>query len=325
MKLGVIGTNWISKAFIEAAESIGYYRFTSVLSREKKSGESFCELIGHGQAYDDVATFSQEGDFDVAYVASPNSVHFEQCKQLIKAGKHVIVEKPAFSNLNEHREIFRLADEQGVFVFEAARHIYEQNFAILKKEISYIGKVRGANFTYMKYSSRYDQVLVGKEPNIFSLKYSGGALYDLGIYLIYVAIDLFGLPKKASYICQKISTGVDGVGTILFEYPDFLVTMQTGKICDSTAPSEIFGEEGTLTADSIEYISKITRSNSLESNLAGKRPVMNMTEAASSYYQIIKAQDHQKYQRLHKLSAQVHWVLEDLRKQNMIIFDSDLI
>ncbi len=64
----------------------------------------------------------------------------------------------------------------------------------------------------MKYSSRYDQVLDGEEPNIFSTHFSGGALMDLGVYLVYAAVAWFGMPKEVHYFPRKISTGVDGLG-----------------------------------------------------------------------------------------------------------------
>lgn len=64
----------------------------------------------------------------------------------------------------------------------------------------------------MKYSSRYDQVLAGEVPNIFSTRFSGGALMDLGVYLVYATIGWFGMPSEVHYFPRKISTGVDGLG-----------------------------------------------------------------------------------------------------------------
>lgn len=70
-------------------------------------------------------------------------------------------------------EIIELANKNRVYFFEAARNIHEQSFQKIAELLPLKNQILGANFTYMKYSSRYDQVLEGKEPNIFSPHFSG--------------------------------------------------------------------------------------------------------------------------------------------------------
>lgn len=323
MKLGIVGTNQISKLFVDSAYATQKYQLQAVYSRSLKNGESFINDYPKAILYTNWEQFLAS-DVDVVYVASPNSVHYEQCYEIITHKKHVIVEKPAFSNTEELRIIHQLAKKNGVFVFEAARHIHEENFKRLKNSLNTIGNITGANFTYMKYSSRYDAVKQGEEPNIFSLRYSGGALYDLGIYLIYAAVALFGVPRKEHYFPKIIDTGVDGIGQILFEYDRFNIMMLTGKISNSEARSEIFGDEGTLSIDSIEYISSIIH-NKQKKNLAHPRHQFNMSEEAEAFYQIIQKNDIDSYDHLTFLSASVHRILETLRKKNNIIFKADII
>ena len=109
-------------------------------------------------------------------------------------------------------EIIHLANEHNVYIFEAARNIHESGFKKIADYLPLKDEIIGANFSYMKYSSRYDQVLDGEEPNIFSTHFSGGALMDLGVYLVYAAVAWFGMPKEVHYFPRKISTGVDGLG-----------------------------------------------------------------------------------------------------------------
>ena len=83
-------------------------------------------------------------------------------------------------------------------------------------------------------------LLAGQEPNVFSAKFSGGALMDLGIYPVYAAIRLFGAPENAYYTAQQLPSTVDlnGVGSLI--YPEFQVTIQTGKNINSFFPAEIY-------------------------------------------------------------------------------------
>ena len=160
--LGVIGTNWISHQFVAAALETGAYDLTAVYSRKLATAQEFGSRYGDVEYAIDLETFFGIAHMDTVYIASPNSLHFEQAKQAILAKKNVIVEKPAFSTPDEMAEIIELANKNRVYFFEAARNIHEQSFQKIAELLPLKNQILGANFTYMKYSSRYNQVLEGK-------------------------------------------------------------------------------------------------------------------------------------------------------------------
>lgn len=330
LRLGIIGTNWITNQFVDAALETGLYEMVGVYSRTVEKAKSFGEPYGATIFETDLDVYAQHPEIDVMYVASPNSLHFEQAVTLMKAGKHVIVEKPMFSNPTEWETAAKVAKENNVFLFEAARHIHEENFNIVKNEIKNIESLQGANFTYMKYSSRYSQVLAGHEPNIFSLTYSGGALADLGVYPIYAALSWFGMPDSSHYFCTKIATGVDGKGTAILRYPDFDVTINTGKIANSYLPSEIYGLNKTLSMDGITGITTIElidRKTDLKENIAQTIIANPMTEEAQAFAEVLNNPTGEKqlknYAEWQELSRQVNRVLTDLRQDAGIVFEAD--
>src|SRR5699024_1484811 len=106
-------------------------------------------------------------------------------------------------------------------------------------------------------SSRYDAVLNGEEPNVFSPAFAGGTLVDLGVYPIAAAIYLFGKPEHVSYTPTMIRTGVDGSGTLVMKYVDFTCTIFCSKISTSYNPSEIQGEKGTFIIGDIGSIANV--------------------------------------------------------------------
>ena len=121
LKLGIIGTGQISHEFIKAAKLSGHYELQAVYSRSLASAQAFA------QDYQNVELFCDLSDFlncslDVVYIASPNSLHFEQAKQVILAGKHAIIEKPAVSLPEEWQELVALSKQEEVYIFEAARN-----------------------------------------------------------------------------------------------------------------------------------------------------------------------------------------------------------
>lgn len=113
LKLGIIGTGWISGSFVEAAHLTKKYSLEAVYSRNLESAVSFTEDFDDIELYDDLDDFFKH-DLDIIYIASPNAIHFEQAKAAILAGNNIIVEKPAFSNPQELAEIIKLADENDV-------------------------------------------------------------------------------------------------------------------------------------------------------------------------------------------------------------------
>jgi predicted dehydrogenase len=109
---------------------------------------------------------------------------------------------------------------------------------------------------------------------------SNGALVDIGIYTIYPMVVLFGKPKKIQASGIKLSTGVDGEGTVHFEYDDMLATVLYSKISDSALPTEIQGEEGTITLDRINIIKQVT----LNSRKNKTSEILSVNDTNNEYY-----------------------------------------
>ncbi|EAE7281237.1 Gfo/Idh/MocA family oxidoreductase [Listeria monocytogenes] len=326
MKLGIMGTNWITDSFIEGAINSGEWNLTAVYSRTEEKARAFGEKYGELTYFTDIEEMGKSDALDAVYIASPNALHYQHAVSLLKNKKHVIVEKPIFSTVAELEHAHQIACENNVFLFEAARHIQEPNFKRLQENIEKVGTIHGATLAYMKYSSRYDQVLNGEEPNIFSLKFSGGSIVDLGVYPLYSAITLFGEPVKATYFATKLPTGVDGLGPIILEYPTFNITIIQGKNSQSFLPSEIYGQKGTLIVDPLTGIEKITfydNATKEETELAGPVVANDMQFEAAEFARIIEQSDRDTYEYLADLSLKVLRVSNELRHQNDIWFDAE--
>ncbi|WP_430609549.1 Gfo/Idh/MocA family protein [Enterococcus sp. DIV0876] len=328
--LGIIGTNWITDQFVEAAHLTNRYRLRAVYSRTLAKAETFGKKYGDPLYETDLQKFFGLEEIDAVYIASPNSLHFEQAKQAILAGKHVIVEKPAFSTPKEMSEIISLANQQQVLFFEAARNIHEKSFRTIADFLPTKGNIIGANFSYMKYSSRYDAVLAGEEPNIFSPHFSGGALADLGVYTIYATLAWFGKPEGIHYFARKLTTGVDGIGSAILRYPDFDVTIQTGKIADSNLRSEIYFEKGTLDLNAVNAIEEATfygRSEADTYKLEVTAQANPMVEEANDFADVIENSTDplqgQRYEEWVELARSVNETIYLMRKQADINFDAD--
>lgn len=352
--LAVIGTNWITSSFVQSAHESKIFKLVAVYSRKLETAQTFISETpsipdaSRVQPFDDLAKLLSEPSVNVVYIASPNSLHYEQAYKALSAGKHVILEKPAASNLLEFDELFKLADNKGLFVLEAYRHIQEPNFIKLQSLLNdpvqraeKLGPILGASVNMAVFSSRYVKVLEGEEPNVLSPKFSGGSLWDMGCYPVMFTLALFGKPASQSYYPVIIRTGVDGGGHMVLNYSaessrqkeKFTVHAHTSKIYTSTAPTEIYAEKGTLRINGatgvtdINTVEFIPRGSKEAEQLADTNPeytdMLNLTWEAKELGRILTQGDRKSEAVLRALSRDVIEVMEDMRKQNGIVFASE--
>ncbi len=256
LKYSVIGTSWITKSFIEGANLYEDLTLDGVYSRSFEKGSAFAEETGAKRVFTDFKDLVSS-DTDLVYVASPNVCHYEQCKTLLLNGKHVICEKPITITAEEFNELCNIANENSLVYFEAIMYMHTPLRQVLKDAVSKIGNIRSATIDFSQLSSKYQALKNGELPNIFNPEMKTGALNDLGIYCVYPVIDLFGLPEKIIPVQHFLHTGADGCGSAAFEYSDKLVTVTYSKVGQSRSPSQIMGDEGTVTIESISKLDGI--------------------------------------------------------------------
>ncbi|MCT1227517.1 gfo/Idh/MocA family oxidoreductase [Lactococcus lactis] len=323
LKLGVIGTSWIARSFIDAAHMTEKFQFSAVYSRRLESAAQFSADFKDIQKFDNLDDFC-EASLDIIYIASPNARHFDQAKVAILAGHNVIVEKPAFSNPKELTEIIKLAKENEVFFFEAARNIHEHSFSIIKDFIA-DKTVKGADFTYSKYSSKMPALLNGEIPNKFNAKFSGGLLADLGVYLLYAAIFWFGKPQKATYDAVLLPSGVDLAGVGILDYQDYKVSIKCAGNVNSYLPSEIYTTDGTLILDGVNAITsaKFIAMDGSETKIDIEAPKHSLYDEAVDFAKILENKDFAASYDLHQFAKEVSETSYQMRQSAGIVFDAD--
>ncbi|MCI1891193.1 MAG: Gfo/Idh/MocA family oxidoreductase [Schleiferilactobacillus harbinensis] len=323
--IATIGTSFITGAFIQAVQAEPLTKMVAVYSRTQAHGE---QLVQSADAADvpvktSLAEVLADPAVDIVYIASPNSLHFQQTRAALLAGKHVITEKPAFTNPAQFAEIERILNSRPTqYYFEAARHIHTPNFKRLQQALEG-HQVSGAAFSYAKYSSRYDALLAGQTPNIFSPRFAGGALQDLGVYLVYAAVALFGKPLAAHYLPTMLESGVDGGGIGRLDYNGFNVVLRPDKTVESRLPSEIYLGKDTLWTENIAELPSVRlyHGNGEDyTDLGTAQPANGMGPELHDFATIIQDKDRSRFADLLQLSARVNEVLFAMRQDAGIQF-----
>lgn len=214
IRIATVGTGWIVGEFLRGAKEVPEVEYVACYSRTRERGELFAREWGAQKVYTDLEQMAQDDAIDAVYIASPNSLHYEQSKLFLQNGKHVICEKPITVEPEQLEELQQLAQQKQLIYLEALIGVYLPQMQVLKSAVERLGRVHLARFDFSQYSSKYPAYLRGEVPNIFNPKMATGGLMDLGIYCLYPAIILFGVPDKVDAHARFLDTGADASGCV---------------------------------------------------------------------------------------------------------------
>ncbi|MFV8463819.1 Gfo/Idh/MocA family protein [Vibrio campbellii] len=324
IKFAVIGTNWITQKFVQAAHESQSMQLTAVYSRNLDSAAQFAQEFAVETTYDSLEALANDNTVEAVYIASPNSLHCEQSILMMEHGKHVICEKPVASNITEATRMFEVAEKNGVVLFEAYKSQFLPNFKQVQLGLEKIGKVHKAHINYCQYSSRYQKYLNGENPNTFNPAFSNGSLVDIGFYCVAATVALFGEPENAQTSAKLLESGVDAHGSAIFQYPDFDVTLAHSKVSDSYAPSEIQGEQGAIIIDHIAECTDVKiryRDGSIE-NLTQVQSENSMSYEAQAFADCIGG-DRTTQTDAKQRALTVAKLITKMRQQVGVVYPAD--
>jgi predicted dehydrogenase len=191
---------------------------------------------------------------DLIYVGTPHSHHYDVTKEAILAGKPCLVEKAFMANARQTKEIIDLAHEHGVFLAEAIWTRYQPAVGIVRKLIAdgRIGTPKLITAT-LGYS-------MGNKERIMRPDLCGGALLDLGVYVInFVRMFTDSNITMIDGHCVKSDTGMDLTNTITMLLSDGIVAnVQSSASCVGDNIGVIAGTEGNIIIDNVNNPQTIT-------------------------------------------------------------------
>ncbi|NVK25868.1 MAG: Gfo/Idh/MocA family oxidoreductase [Gammaproteobacteria bacterium] len=323
IRIATIGSNFITEQFLDAIKDITCFEIAGVYSRSINKAEVLATKHNARFVFNNLDELARCSEIDAVYIASPNSLHFEQSLQMLKAGKHVMCEKPLASDFQRAKEMLKVAEENNVVLFEAFLTEFLPNFNVVKNNLDNIGRITQAHFSFCQYSSRYLKYLEGDNPNTFNPNFANGSIMDIGYYCVATAVALFGEPNSIKATANLLDSGVDGNGQVIFVYPSFSVAITHSKVSTSFVNSEIQAENGSLQVKSISLMEKVILCRKGEP----ERDLSEIQHANPMYYEALEfakwihsgEMDSDKTAR----SLSVSKLLTEIRHQTNVVFPSD--
>jgi dTDP-3,4-didehydro-2,6-dideoxy-alpha-D-glucose 3-reductase len=208
---GVLGCSGIAeRRMLPALHEIEGSRVAGVASRAPARAERFAaEHGGTAMSYEEMI---DSPAIDAVYLSLPNSLHFEWARRALRAGKHVLCEKPMTVSAEQTGELVALAAERGLLLRENFAFLHHPQHEVVRElvERGRLGRLRTFSSAFGVPSPRAGDIRYDPE-------LGAGCLLDVGVYPIRAAQLMLGegLTVAGATLRVDTDTGVDMAGHAL--------------------------------------------------------------------------------------------------------------
>lgn len=244
IRWGILGLGNIARKFAEGLQSLPDAELAAVASRSPEKSQSFGREFGAARFHDSYTALAEDPGVDAVYVATPHPMHRPNTIQCLQAGKAVLCEKPFTVNLREAEEVVAVARSEKRFLMEA---MWTRFLPVVEQTRSWIaeGRIGEPRMVQADFGFR---AAINEDGRLFSPKYAGGGLLDVGVYCVSFAHMVFGeAPSRVAGLADIGATGVDEQGAMVLGYSGGRLAVLSSAVRTET-PQEvlIMGTSGSI-------------------------------------------------------------------------------
>ncbi len=202
VKIGVVGAGRISSRFVKESQSVNGVIVETVFDINRLQSLKLLadnDIQNISSSYDEVLS-----KVDAVYIATPHLTHYDLIKKALLSNKHVLCETPIVLNGSEARELFLLAEEQGVILMEANKtaHCPAFNHLMVMIKSGVIGEV-------VDIEASLSKLLNDRSLREYDSSQGGGSFYECGSYPLLPIIKLMGTDYKNLNLYSRMENGID--------------------------------------------------------------------------------------------------------------------
>lgn len=215
MKIGIIGAGNIAGTMATTLQQLKGTECYAIASRDVARARAFADKYGFEKAYGSYSDMLSDPYVELVYIATPHSHHYDHIKMSLNHGKHVLCEKAFCANAAQAEEVLYMAEERGLLLAEAMWTRYMPMRGLINKVLK-----SGIIGNPTSLSANLGYPLITKS-RLVRPELAGGALLDLGVYVLNFASMVFGdgIDSIAAN-CVKLDSGVDAQENIMLTYRD---------------------------------------------------------------------------------------------------------
>ena len=243
IRWGIVGPGRIAESVIDDFAVVDGARAVAVASRSAERAQAFAGRHGLDRSYGSYAEIIADPDVDVLYLATPHPQHHALALAGLRAGKALLVEKAFTATPAGAAEVVDLARQTGSFVMEAMWTRFQPAVVAARELVAdgAIGEVRSVHAD-LGVSREYDPA-----DRLFDLALGGGALLDLGVYVVSFAQMFLGTPARVVAAGSLFPTGADAESALLLDHGDGrTATLTTSLRHALPGQARIFGTAGWI-------------------------------------------------------------------------------
>lgn len=244
---GLIGFGTGGKIFhAPIIASLPNFNLAMICTANEESVAIIKSLYPNTKIASDPLMIINEPTIELVIIATPNSEHFPLAIKALKAGKHVVVEKPFTVTSAEADSLIALSEQKQQIITVHHNRRWDSDFKTVQKiiENNSLGKLVEYEAHFDRFRKTLKKGSWKEEPTDAS-----GILYDLGSHLIDQAVLLFGLPDElfANLQIQRPGSHIVDHFELLLFYPGLKVTLKAGMLVSELLPHFILsGTNGTF-------------------------------------------------------------------------------
>jgi predicted dehydrogenase len=244
VRWGVLSTADIArKKVIPGMRRAGLTRIQAIASRDAGTARHVADELGIPHAHGSYEALLADPDVDAVYIPLPNHLHAEWTIAAVRAGKHVLCEKPIAMTVGEAERMADAADTAGVLLMEAFMYRLHPSWVAVRElvEGGRVGRLTSVQSWFSYYND--------DPANIRNIReIGGGALYDIGCYNVNLSRLLFGgepIDVQAAIERDPVS-GVDTLTTAILRFDGGLATFTCSTRSEDDQRVHIYGTDGRI-------------------------------------------------------------------------------
>jgi xylose dehydrogenase (NAD/NADP) len=243
LRWGLLGTARINRRVIPPLRASARNRLVAVASRDLERARAYAAEWGIERSWGSYEELVADPGIDVVYVPLPNHLHVEWTLRAVRAGKHVLCEKPLALQAEDVDRVATAAREHGVAVAEALMYRHHPQTLRVRElvEEGAVGRVQLVRGSFTFPLTRPGDVRL--DPAM-----GGGCLWDLGCYPVSLARFVLGRePTRVFGQAAWGETGIDETFAGQMEFPGgVLAQIDCGFRAPLRTSFEVVGTEGTI-------------------------------------------------------------------------------
>jgi predicted dehydrogenase len=219
-------------------------RVVAIASRDRARAAVAAARFGIARSHASYEDLLADPEVEAVYLPLPNDLHEEWTEKALRAGKHVLCEKPLAMDASQARQMADLAGQKGLFLMEAFMYRFHPQWVRVKEIVDSgeIGSIRAIH-SFFSYNNADPANIRNRVEN------GGGAIYDIGCYAVSVSRWLAGAEptRNLALVERDPAFGTDRLSSAILDFGTARATLTVGTRLFPVQRVDAVGDKGAIT------------------------------------------------------------------------------